>query len=306
MKQLIFYSVAFSLTITTAWCRTSQKSEFDRAFLEIYMNRASEDVHSALKAADSLYQTAGNDVHRIRSLMLISDMHHRLANRDSSIHYVKKAERIAEDIKNYTWLARICGVLSTQYRETGLFSEGKRCLEKGLKIIEKVADSNFVNQFKGQSFQEMGFYALEEERYEDAIPYFKRAEAFFATLPDSVVRNVALAQSQERLGVCYLELAAIDPAEIHFKNALALEHKASQADTPVKGFIYCGLARVSLAEGNYRLADSCFQKALAIAEVSSLPNLKISVYNEVAAESIDKGRFQGANERGRECPVCVF
>lgn len=278
MKQIIFYSVVFSLAITTAWCQTSQKNEFDRAFLEIYMHTASEDVHSALKAADSLYRNAGNDVHRIRSLMLISDMHHRLANRDSAIHYVKKAERIAEDKKNYTWLAGICGVLSTQYRETGLFSEGKRYLEKGLKIIEKVAASDSVSQFKGQSFQELGYYALEEKEYQDAIQHFKKAEAFFVALPDSVVRNFALAQNEERLGLCYMEQAAIDSAKIHFDNALALEHKASPADTPVKGFIYCGLGRVYLAEGNHQRADSCFQTALAIAEASGLPNLKISVY----------------------------
>lgn len=278
MKHLLPYSVTFLIAITNVLGQPADHDDFDRSFVEIYMHRASEDVLSALKAADSLYRNADNAVHRIRSLMLISDMHHRLANRDSSIHYVRKAERIAQQVKNYTWLARICGVLSTQYRETGLFSEGKRCLARGLKVIENVEDPDFVNQFKGNSFQEKGFYALEEKNYEDAILHLKRAEAFFSVLPDSVVRNFGLAQAQERLGVCYLELEAIDSAETHFRSALALEHKASQADTPLKGFIYAGLGRVRLAESNYHQADSCFKKALVIAEASRLPNLKINVY----------------------------
>lgn len=291
MKHLLFYFVTFLLASTTVFGQSANGDDFNRSFLEIYMHRASVDVASALKAADSLYQSAQNDVHRLRSLMLISDMHHRLANRDSSIHYVRKAEHIAQKIRNYIWLARIYGVLSTQYRETGLFSEGKRCLEKGLEAIVHVEDSNFVNQFKGNAFQELGLYAMEEKKYEDAIPHLKRSEAIFSTLPDSVVRNFGLAQAHERLGVCYLELEMIDSAETHFRNALAFEHNASQADTPVKGFIYAGLGRVHLAEGNYQQADSCFQKALTIAEASGLPNLKINVYKGLSAyyHAVDNG-----------------
>src|SRR5690606_37967811 len=116
------------------------------------------DISQALKSADSLYRTAGSDVQQIRSLMLISDVYHRMANRDSSIHYAVRAERIAEQADNYVWQARICGVLSTQHRETGLYSAGRRYVEKGMKAIEKVANREAANQFKGQCFQELGFY----------------------------------------------------------------------------------------------------------------------------------------------------
>lgn len=294
MRRFLSYSVIFSLTLARLFGQTSEE-DFSRAFLHIYMHTASEDVNAALKAADSLYRTAKNDVHKIRSLMLVSDMYHRMANRDSAIHYAIEAERIADRTANYGWQARICGVLSTQHRETGLFSAGKRYVEKGLKVIEKVDNRELVNQFKGQCFQELGFYAIEEKEYHEAISHFRQAESFFFELADGVVKYFALAQNDERLGLCYMELEEIDSAKICYERALALERKASTADTPVKGFIYNGLGRLYLAEQRYEQADSSLQKALSIAEASGFPTLKISVYKNLARYY----RLTGDDERYR-------
>ncbi len=296
MKRFLSYSITFLFSINWLFSQTQEDKDFNRAFLQIYMHTASEDMDKAIAAADSLYRHAGSDVHRIRSLMLISDMYHRLANRDSSIHYAIDAERIAERTGNYTWQARVCGVLSTQHRETGLFTEGKRYLEKGLKVIEKVDNPELVKQFKGQCFQERGFYELEEKQYREAIAHFKQAAPFFAGLADSVVRYFALAQNGERLGLCYLELGAIDSAAAHYERALAMERKASGADTPVKGFIYNGLGRISLLKEDYKQADSCFQKALAIAETTEFPNLKIGVYKSLSLFHQATGNEDGYRE----------
>ncbi|WP_079716918.1 AraC family transcriptional regulator [Parapedobacter luteus] len=282
MRKFLSYSIIYSITIIQALSQTNEDENFNRAFMHIYMYTASEDINKALRAADSLHRTAVNDVQEIRSLMLISDMHHRQANRDSAIHYAIKAEKIADRTANYSWQARICGVLSTQHRETGLSSAGKQYIKKGLEIIERVDNPEFVNQFKGQCFQELGFYALEEKDYTEAITYFEQAEPFFTKLADSVVRHVALAQNDERLGLCYLGLEAIDSAAFYYKRALAHESRASEADTPVKGFIYDGLGQIYLAQERYEQADSCFQRALAIAEASDFPNLKMRVYKDLA------------------------
>ncbi|MFC7525802.1 tetratricopeptide repeat protein [Parapedobacter sp. GCM10030251] len=282
MKRFISYVFIFFFFVNWLLAQTSTDETFDQAFLYIYMHTASEDINLALKSSDSLYRTAKNDVQKIRSLMLISDMYHRIANRDSSIHYAIKAERIAEQADNYVWQARICGVLSTQHRETGLFSAGRRYIEKGLDVIKRVGNAEAANQFKGQCFQELGFYDLEEKQYNNAIIQFRKAEPFLVDLADSLVRNFALAQNDERLGLCYLELGDIDSARFYYNRALALERRASGADTPVKGFIYNGLGRIHLADKHYEQADSCFQHALVIAEATGLPNLKMSVYKNLA------------------------
>ncbi len=292
MKRFLFCWMLLSVTATRLLGQTPAEKQFNQAFLHIYMNMASENVHLALEAADSLYQTATNDVEKIRSMMLISDMFHRMAQRDSSIHYAVEAERIAQRTDDYVWQARICGVLSTQYREMRLFHEGKRYLEKGLEVIEKVKNPEMVNQFKGQCYQDLSFYAIEEKQYRDAIGCLKKAEPFFAALRSSIVKDVAMAQNEERLGLCYLKLDRIDSAKQHYETALTLDRRASEAETPLTGFIYNGLGRIQLELGNQTQADSCLQVALAIAEMNGFPHLKISVYESLAKAAKRSGNDQ--------------
>lgn len=293
MREILCGVLLLSVIMARLYGQTTEETRFNEAFLHIYMQTASKDVNLALQSADSLYRTAVSDVQKIRSLMLVSDMYHRLMERDSSILYAVEAERIAERTDDYVWQARICGVLSTQYRETGLLHEGKRYLKKGLKIIERVENPEMANQFKGQCYQEMGFYAIEEQQYREAIGYFKQAAPFLRTLKTSKSRDFSLAQNEERLGLCYLKSDAIDSAKKHYETALMLVQKASDADTPLKGFIYSGLGRVWLEEGKYGQADSCLKAALDIAETSGFPHLKISVYGNLATYEQLTGNDEG-------------
>ncbi|WP_257670521.1 helix-turn-helix domain-containing protein [Parapedobacter tibetensis] len=284
MKHLVTWIIFLLIYTPETFSQTggNQQDAFDSTFYHIYMHTASEDVRLALKAADSLYQTSVSDIHKIRSLMLIGDMYHRMANRDSSIFYAIEAEKIAVKANIYDWQARIYGVLSTQYRETGLLSEGKKYLEKGLKAIDKVDDVNRSKLYKGQCYQEMGFYALEEEHLQEAIQSFKWAATFFNDLPESPTVNFALTQNEERLGLCYLERGIVDSANCHYLNALALGTSTSDAETPLHGFIYSGLGRVYTLQGAYHEANVYLEKALSTAETTGFPHLKISVYKSLA------------------------
>ena len=282
MKRFLFIAFLYFSVVARMMAQTAAGERFDNAFSKIYMHTASEDIAAALQSADSLYRSATTNEQKIRSLMLISDMYHRLANRDSSIHYAEAAERIADRTHNHIWQARICGVLSTQHRETGLFREGKRYVRKGLRVIEQVSNPQMVNQFKGQIYQELGFYALDEEQYAQAISYFKRAAPFFTALDDTLVRYVSLAQNDERLGTTYLHLQQVDSAKVHYERAKQSHDTASDAETPIKGFIYNGLGRIYMEEQAYGKADSYLKRALAIAGAAGVPNLQIEVFQSLA------------------------
>ena len=284
MKCLLTWTAFLLIYSSSVFSQTEEKERdsFDEAFLHIYMYKASKDVQLALRSADSLYRIATSDIHKVRALMLISDMYHRMANRDSSIYHAVEAGQLAERAGIYDWQARIYGVLSTQYRETGFLGEGKKQLEKGLEIIKKIDNPERVGLYKGQFHQEMGFYALEEKDYGNAVQYFKQAKVFFEGLPTSPIVNFSLAQNEERLGLCYLELSAIDSAKLHYLNALILESSASEADTPLKGFIQSGLGRVYVLQGLYEEAYGYLEDALEIAEATGFPHLKISVYKSLS------------------------
>lgn len=259
-----------------------QPNDFDSAFYQIYIHTASESLTRALQAADSLYQTAVSDVHQVRALMLIGDVYHRMANRDSVIYYAERAARIAERARIYTWQARIYGVLSTQYRETGLLSQGRKYLNLGLKASEMMDSPDAVNQFKGQAYQEMGFYSLVEGDPRQAVIHFKQADPFFQQLPASSNRSFFVAQNEERLGVCYLQLDMPDSARHHFSSALAYNADATDAETPLIGFIYNGLGQVNLLQGKLEEAIDFFKQALTAAEATGFPNLQIEIYQSLA------------------------
>lgn len=275
---VIFLSFTFGLFAQSA----ESQDDFDRAFLDIYMHKAGVDLVLALKSADSLYRVSASDIHKIRSLMLISDVYHRSANRDSSIHYAERAGEIAERTGNYNWQARIYGVLSTQHRETGLLNRGRQYLKKGLQAAGRITDINTANQFKGHVHQEMGFYSLAEEAFSDAIPHFKEAEAYFMQLPDSPNKNFFLAQNEERLGIAYLQQGAVDSAEAHFFSAKAYDEAIPQDDTPIKGFIANGMGLVNLRKGRHDEAFVHLNRALEIAETTQFPNLRIEVFRSLA------------------------
>ncbi len=261
---------------------SANKKAFDSIFYHTYMVTATTDLDKALYVADSLYKTSKTNVRKVRSLMLISDIYHRKANRDSSIHYATVAEDIANGANIYDWQARISGVLSTQYRNMGLLSQGRVYLERGLKASEKIEDVNTANQFKGQVYQEKGYYALNEEQFEKAIEYFVSAQTFFKSLPQSQNRTVFISQTEEQLGTGFLRLKKLDSAQYHYNKGLDLAKGTTDGKTVFKGFIYLGLGEVHLAKKNYQKAIGYLDKALDISDSAGLPDFKANVYKNLA------------------------
>lgn len=262
--------------------RSADKKAFDSIFYHTYMVTATTDLDKALWVADSLYKTTKTDVRKVRSLMLISDIYHRKANRDSSIHYAMVAEDIANDANIHDWQARISGVLSTQYRNMGLLNQGRVYLEKGLEASKKIADVNMANQFKGQVYQEKGYYALNEEQFEKAIGYFATAQTFFKDLPQSPTRTVFLSQTEEQLGTSFLRLKELDSAQYHYDKGLDLAKGTADGKTVFKGFIYLGLGQVHLAKKDYQQAIGFLDKAQDISDSAGLPDFKADVYKSLA------------------------
>lgn len=280
MKYFLCYLFFFGITIGVSSAVEEQSPEdtFNDAFRRIYMQTASYDVPKALIEADSLYRTAETNIHKVRALMLVSNMHYRMAARDSSIHYASLAGKLAEADRMIDWQARVYGTLSTQYRETGLLKEGKKYLQKGLEISEKIESPNMANQFAGQVYQEKGYYAIAEKQFHEAIAFLKKGATFFENIPESPDRHIFLALNGQMLGDCYLELQLIDSARYHYLTALAFEARGSGEETPTKGYIYTGLGALSLRKGDTAQSRVYLLQALEIAETTGFPNLKGRVY----------------------------
>jgi len=266
------------------FAQTEQKTTeaFDSIFYHTYMETATTNLDRALQIADSLYLSSETDIHKIRSLMLISDMYHRKANRDSSIYYAKVAEDIANEANIYDWQARISGVLSTQFRNMGLYKQGSLYLKKGLEASENIQEPNTSIQFKGQVYQEKGYYALNKDKFNQAVGYFKTAQSLFNSLPESKNRTLFLSQTEEQLGNSFLKLQKLDSARYHYERGLDLASGTANGKTIYKGFIYLGLGKVNLVQNQLGLAKDYLEKALDISKTSGLPDFSADVYQSLA------------------------
>ena len=283
MKNLQFgLAILLCPMLSIAQVGPKPSNDFDSIFFQTYMETSTTDLNKALHIADSLYQTAKTDIYKVRSSMLISDLYHRKANRDSSIHYAIIADKIANSANIYEWQARISGVLSTQYRNMGLLNQGKIYLEKGLKASQKIQDQNKSNQFRGQVYQEMGYYALNSDNYSKAVEHFRAARAIFNDLSESKTRSLFLSQTEEQLGKSYLKLQKLDSAKYHYGRGLALASETANGKTVFKGFIYLGLGKIYLAQNKLEKTKKNLELALDISKTSGLPDFKADLYQCLA------------------------
>src|SRR5690606_18680304 len=115
--------------------------------------------------------------------------------------YVLRAESIANTIENYEWQARIYGFLSTQYRIIGLIDQGKRYLDKGLKICDKIAPRSSSDQYRGMVFQEMAHYAIYEKKYEEAVELLEKANLLFSHMINPQMKQFFFGNNEEMLGI---------------------------------------------------------------------------------------------------------
>jgi AraC-like DNA-binding protein len=275
---LLLGFVFFQVQLSYSQSVDLQQKDFDSIFYATYLNIAATNPDRALEVADSLYRTSTTDIQKIRSLMLISDMHYRKSNRDSTVYYALKADKIASKAGITMWRARIYGVLSTQYRKSGLIKQGYEYLEKALEFSEMIEQQTVSTQLQGQIYQEKGYYAQEENDIENAIRFFRASDTILLNLPDSPHKATFRAQSNERIGANYLKLQMLDSAKLHYITALELENIASEEETVMKGFIYKGLGEIAISNNNEKDAFEFLSKAKEIAESSNFLELRTAVY----------------------------
>ena len=215
--------------------------------------------------------------------MLIADLHEKQGKRELSINNARKALKIAEETDDYQWQAKIFGFLSTQYRHLGLLDEGKIYLEKGIVISAEIEDKILASQFRGMTYQEMAYYAWEEQKYTEAIEKVELASLSFAVLPEGKFKDFLIGNNEEMFGKSYTELKEYSIAKQHYYNSLNLLKKADADNTQWGANSYQGLGNIFLLQKNIDSAGIYLKKALSITEKTNHTSLKQNVYQNLAS-----------------------
>ena len=294
----VLYFLIFLFTIPLHKSLGQGKS-YDEVLYQTVVKTAGSDMTSAKKLADSLYQSSVDPLHKVKSLMLLSELSLTTGHKKEGVEYAFQAEQLAVDNNLYEWQARIYGFIASHYRSIGLKNQRKRYLEKSLEAINHVEDIHVLNQFKGILYQEMALEEIESKHFREGINLLKKADPCFKYIRNKELRLYQLASNFGQLGRAYLEIKDTKVAIVNFNKALWLLSQIDNEAAVVRGFMYEGLGRAFIETKEYNKSKPYLDKALAIAGKSNDLNLNEEVYCDLAIyymETGDKDKFKYYNK----------
>jgi AraC-like DNA-binding protein len=276
----------------------SQNSKYDKIFSETAQILLSSNPKKALSNTDYLYKISSNNTERIKACMLKATLLRQYGIRNEAISALKRADSLAVTGTNYNLQARINGFLSTLYRENEIYSLGKIHLQKAVTVSKKIEDKNEMYKFQGNLSQEIAYYEMYDSNYSKAISHLKAGNQLFEKAGSSIDKNFQIAVNDELIGKNYLLLHKVDSAFITFEKAQKELEASQSSNSPLKGFIYNGLANVYASINDYDKARLNYKKAEQIAEASNFFALKQEVYNSLLEfyKKTDNKKYIAYNE----------
>ena len=278
------------------------QSKYDSIFSETAQVLLSSNPKKALKNTDYLYKISSNNAERIKACMLRATLLRQYGLRNEAILSLKRADSIVTIDKNYNLQARINGFLSTLYRENEIYSLGKIHLQKALAVSKKIEDKNEMYKFQGNLSQEIAYYEMYDKKYAKAIEHLKNGNQLFEKAGSGFDKNFQFAVNDELIAKNYLSLQKIDSAMIFFQKAMTELNESQYSNSPLKGFLYNGLANVYYSKADYKKAIENYQKAEQIADASNFFALKQEVYTSLLEfyKKTDNKKYILYNEKNLE------
>lgn len=255
--------------------------QFDSVYQNVAQNIIGTDAEKALKIADSLVKISKTKEETVSAYMLKAQIQRQKGLGSEAIANALVAEDISYQSDMYNWNARICGFLSTQYRENGIPIQGKHYLNKAILISKKIEDKNQSLRFQGNLHQELAYYEMDEKNPEKAIAVLKKGNEFFQKMDLAQNKNYYLAVNAELIGKNYVAVNELDSAKSFYYSGLKLLADSTYELSPLKGFLYNGLGNIYVHEKNYEQAYQYFQEALVISEDSQFMALQLEIYTSL-------------------------
>ncbi len=249
----------------------AQQDDFDRKYNEVYVQISALDGPEALHLADSLLTISKNDEQRIKSHMLLANVHHSLGNRGMEFREALKAQQLARDASQVEWQARISGFLATSFRHVGLMHESEKHLELAEIANEKQKDAPHYLLTKINIAHEKALHAQEEEAYEEALEPLLEARNMLMSMDFQDPKTCMIRGTNDQLfAVSSLKLGKLDLADSLLRAALL---KIGDEENNLRPYIYRAQAEIAISRGQ---ADSSLHY-LAMAK----PYLKSSEREEL-------------------------
>lgn len=278
MQQHYYLFFLFFLSFSLFSQPVEREHSFDSLYNKLAREKTDSNTENALKTADSLYKIARNDIQRIQSQMITSQLLQQKGKKDQAIQITLKAYEIARNNDNKEWQAKILGNLSSLYRDSGLNDKGKEYLHKALEVSKKIRNKDESYRFQGNVYQELSYYSKNEQKITEAITNLKKGTLYFEKISDVQSKNFLLATNMELLGSNFLLLKQIDSSLYYYNKGLEHLNRIDFEESALTGFIYNGLGEIYLHQGAYEKAITYLDKAYVLGEESDFFALKEKNY----------------------------
>lgn len=209
---------------------------------------------------------------------------------DAEPLYVHAAEGLARRLDPLDWetLDARTG-LGDLYLRMRRFDDAATCLERVLSDFERIGHENHPRAMVARNlltfaYQEQGEPARAEPLYEQLLPYL--AETVGRDHPHYL-------STLGNLGVARLGTGKLEEAQAAFEELL--ERSAPEGDGAIAG--WNGLGRTYVARGCLDDAETCFDRALAVAEAAVYvdPYYRAKVESNLANLYVRRGRSDEAS-----------
>ncbi|WP_125721694.1 helix-turn-helix domain-containing protein [Flavobacterium ustbae] len=260
---------------------TYSQNSFEKIYLETYQVLLSSNPKKALSNTDYLYRIAKNNPDRIKTRMLKAQILYQYGIHTEAINVLKQADSLAIIDKDYVAQAKACGFLASLYRENEIYNLGKIYLNKAVAVSKKIKNKTEMYRFQGNLSQELAYYDIFDSNFSKAISNLKKGIQFFEKASTKSDKNYQIAINDELIGRNYLSLQKIDSALFHYERGLKEIDASLLRDSPLRGFLYNGLANVYASINDSKNAVLNYKKAEEIADLSDYFALKQEVYNSL-------------------------
>src|SRR5690606_21518293 len=224
--------------------------------------------------ADSLFQASETPPYRAKSLMLSASLHQQSGDLKKAIDFALRSEKLLSQTNEYIWTSRVYGFLATQYRLSGLYNPSQKYAQLAIVAAQKIKDPQSRQNILAFLKQEMAYGEINQKNYKKALEYLHSARIYFERIREN--RDYLMAQNEQIIGSCHLNLGKYDSAMFYFNQAL--KSYKDLPDNHTNGLIHNGIARVYLAKENLESAKKHLDIAKTIADGSNYLELKNEVY----------------------------
>lgn len=285
MPELLYMKDYLSLLLIFLYLNVFSQGT-DREFDSIFYQIASTSVanpNKSLHLADSIFIHSTSEKRKLKSLMLSAVILEKQDKRVEGIEYALRALKIAEELEEYSSIARIYGFLGTQSRFVGFYDEGKNYIQKGIEVASKMQDKNQVERYVAMANHELAEYAIEEGDYKKALEYLELSMFSYRKIENEAQRNFILAGALALKGRCLLGLKENQQALEAFQEAKNYIQNSGTNNTIYEAVIYHGLGEMHLIQKDLDSAYFYLQEAKGIEKFFGNQSVKEDIYGSLAA-----------------------